>query len=89
MRLISAGSFSATYTYRTYDDRTLANALEGDLLTLNLVGEVIPVSCDGDYNNDLMVNFDDLNLILQDWGSPYDFDDLNNVLQFWLTDCGE
>ena len=84
----SAGSFSATYTYRTYDDRSLDNALEGDLLTLNLTGEVIPVSCDGDYNNDLMVDFDDLNIILQDWGNPYDFNDLNDILQFWLTDCG-
>ncbi len=54
---------------------------------------VVPV-CEGDANGDGMVDFDDLNLVLANWGSAgpdgdvdgsglVDFDDLNVVLGAW------
>ncbi len=63
---------------------------------------VPPAVCDGDANGDNMVNFDDLNLVLGNWGtggpdgdvfpSPggdgnVNFDDLNFVLSNWGESC--
>lgn len=42
------GSFSATYTFRTFDDAALAGAAEGALLTLNLSGTVVELNCVAD-----------------------------------------
>ena len=60
-----------------------------------------PPPCPGDANGDLLVNFDDLNLILENWNmtvptgtlgdvndsGTVDFDDLNILLENWDTDC--
>ncbi len=60
--------------------------------------------CPGDADGDLDVDFDDLNLVLSNWGTagpdgdvfPYpggdgavDFNDLNEVLSHWNQSCGE
>ncbi|MCA9310892.1 MAG: hypothetical protein KDA21_06780 [Phycisphaerales bacterium] len=62
----------------------------------------VPTNCDGDANGDLMVDFDDLNVILSNWGGAgpagdvfpagggdgnVNFDDLNFVLNNWGTNC--
>ena len=62
---------------------------------------VMPI-CPGDANGDNMVNFDDLNLVLENWatagpdgdiapvGSPdgaVNFDDLNVLLENWGNTC--
>ncbi|MCA9310864.1 MAG: S8 family serine peptidase, partial [Phycisphaerales bacterium] len=60
-----------------------------------------PPNCPGDANGDLMVDFDDLNEVLTDWGmtvppgtggdvtgnGTVDFDDLNTVLENWANNC--
>ncbi len=65
------------------------------------VAKVIPAVCPGDATGDLMVNFDDLNEVLTNWGTGgpdgdvfpeggdgmVNFDDLNEVLTNWNTDC--
>ncbi|MEQ8850844.1 MAG: hypothetical protein RIB32_03575 [Phycisphaerales bacterium] len=63
---------------------------------------VPPAVCDGDANGDNMVNFDDLNLVLSNWGTAgpdgdifpapggdgaVNFDDLNFVLGNWGESC--
>ena len=83
----TVGSFSALYTFSTFDDRTFASALEHESLTIILHGTVTPIECIGDFNSDLVVDFDDLNVVLLGFGSGYDFDDLNLVLSNWLDDC--
>ncbi len=96
------GEFSATYTFRTFDDRTIATAQEGTPLTIHLTGVVTPAGCRGDATGDFMVDVDDLNAILSVWntnvgvGSPLDLagddglinvDDLNAVLGNWNSSC--
>ncbi|MCA9309704.1 MAG: hypothetical protein KDA21_00750 [Phycisphaerales bacterium] len=64
--------------------------------------EAPPAECDGDTNDDNMVNFDDLNVILGAWGTGgpagdvfpagggdgmVNFDDLNFVLNNWGASC--
>ena len=83
----AVGSFGAMYTFRTFDDRGFPTALEGPGMTILLTGSVIPVECVGDYNGDLVVDFDDLNVVLLNFGTGYDFDDLNLVLSNWMDDC--
>ncbi|MCA9309649.1 MAG: hypothetical protein KDA21_00450 [Phycisphaerales bacterium] len=60
-----------------------------------------PHSCPGDITGDSMVDFNDLNEVLANWGlvvppktngdcdgdSDVDFDDLNIVLNYWGTSC--
>lgn len=46
-------------------------------------------ACEGDYNGDSIVDFDDLNVVLSGWQLDYDFDDLNLVLANWDTDCSQ
>src|SRR5690606_33271936 len=98
-----AGSFEATYTFRTFDDRaSFTTAIEGDPITIHLVGVVTPAACAGDASGDGMVDVDDLNAVLAAWntnvgvGSPIDLagndgfvgvDDLNAVLANWNTAC--
>lgn len=97
-----AGSFSATYTYQTFDDLTIPTAQPGTMLTIHLTGVVTPVMCLGDVGGDLMVNIEDLNAILASWGDNVgmgaavdlanndgvvDIDDLNVVLGNWGADC--
>lgn len=96
------GEFSATYTFRTFDDRTIATAQEGSPLTIHLTGIVTPAGCRGDATGDFVVDVDDLNAILSVWntnvgvGSPLDLagddglinvDDLNAVLGNWNQSC--
>ncbi len=56
------------------------------------------VFCPGDANGDALVNFDDLNVVLENWGSAgpagdldadgdVDFDDLNLLLENWAVSC--
>ena len=62
----------------------------------------IPFNCRGDANGDNLVNFEDLNLVLGNWGATgdpgfiegdincdgsVDFEDLNLVLGAWGVDC--
>ncbi|MCA9310432.1 MAG: hypothetical protein KDA21_04450, partial [Phycisphaerales bacterium] len=58
----------------------------------------VPPTCDGDDNGDGMVNCEDLNRVLNAWGTrgpvgdvngdgTVDFDDLNEVLAAWGTTC--
>ncbi len=58
----------------------------------------VPMNCPGDANGDDMVDFDDLNVVLGQWGTigpegdvdddgDVDFDDLNLVLGNWGTTC--
>ncbi len=62
----------------------------------------VPTGCEGDANGDNMVDFDDLNMVLSNWGTggpdgdvfPFpggdgavDFDDLNEVLTNWGNTC--
>ena len=62
----------------------------------------IPTGCRGDLNGDFFINFEDLNLVLGNWGATgtpgflegdadcdgdVDFDDLNIVLALWGTNC--
>ena len=64
----------------------------------NAVLAAAPPACPGDATGDLMVDFDDLNLVLTNWGgagpdgdldgnNAVDFDDLNLVLSNWGTTC--
>lgn len=83
----TVGSFGVAYYFRTFDDRSFASSLEGAGLTLLLTGSVEPIECIGDYNDDQLVDFDDLNVVLLGFGTLYDFDDLNLVLSNWMDDC--
>ncbi len=72
------------------------------VFTFSTPGYVPPMDCDGDANGDNMVNFDDLNFVLGNWGTAgpdgdvfptgggdgnVNFDDLNFVLSNWGTSC--
>ncbi len=46
-------------------------------------------ACPGDFNDDLVVDFGDLNTVLNGFGTLYDFNDLNEVLAEWSADCGD
>ncbi|MCA9310530.1 MAG: VCBS repeat-containing protein, partial [Phycisphaerales bacterium] len=43
--------------------------------------------CVGDLTGDFLVNFDDLNVILEGFSTEYDFNDLNLVLEHWNQIC--
>lgn len=81
-----------------FDTLTIPVALEmvffGDnlkitlLFTGTIVGTAITTSaCAGDYDGDLDVDFEDLNLILSDFNGQYSFEDLNHVLSSFNTSC--
>ncbi|HPF40947.1 MAG TPA: endonuclease [Phycisphaerae bacterium] len=55
-----AGSFAATYTIRTFDQRTAENWLEGTALTMRLSGVVESVSTFGDLNCDSVLDYSDV-----------------------------
>ncbi len=82
----------------TMKNVVLAAGVAGFLGTHALGAGSVEPFCPGDANSDLAVNFDDLNLVLEGWGSigadpgdvdddgDVDFDDLNLVLFNW-NDC--
>ncbi|TVQ60461.1 MAG: hypothetical protein EA379_08095 [Phycisphaerales bacterium] len=45
------------------------------------------VSCPGDFNGDLVVDFDDLSIVLGGFGAAFDFADLSEVLANFGVDC--
>ncbi|TVQ62736.1 MAG: hypothetical protein EA379_05050 [Phycisphaerales bacterium] len=45
-------------------------------------------ACPGDYNGDNVVDFEDLSIVLGDFGGAYGFDDLSAVLANFGEDCG-
>lgn len=61
-----AGSFSAEFVYRVFDDRDIPGFAEGMPLTLRLTGEVIS-ACPGDLDGDGSVGSLDLALLLSSW----------------------
>ncbi len=70
-------------------------------VTPNQTMTIVPCFLAGDVNDDLTVNFDDLNTVLNNWGetvAPFtdgdadgdgdvDFDDINTVLGAWSQNC--
>ena len=78
-----------------------ASFVGGQTYTTTITGPgtlMRPAPCPGDANGDGLINFDDLNAVLEFWntavlagdvdGSGYvDFDDLNAVLFNWDTSC--
>lgn len=66
-----------------------------------VTGSVTVPACDGDANGDEQVNFDDLNIVLENWNSTVtpgtsgdltgdgmvNFDDLNLLLENWGEEC--
>ncbi|MCB9858416.1 MAG: endonuclease [Phycisphaerales bacterium] len=79
----ATGSFDATYTLRTFDQRTAENWQEGAVLTIHLTGAVNTASTVGDMNCDGVVNFGDIgpfSLAMADataYGSAYPACDIN------------
>ena len=66
--------------------------------TETAVGVVFGSGCEGDTNGDNMVNFTDLNRLLDNWGTAgpvgdvngsgaVNFEDLNLLLDNWGADC--
>ena len=60
----------------------------GQAAASNTIVGIIPVICPGDFNDDGVTDFDDLNIVLSGWDLGYDFDDLNAVVANWNNPCG-
>ncbi len=65
----AAGDFGAILTYRVFDDRSIPGSLEGEELTIAMIGRV-RAACAGDLDGSGTVGAADLALLLADWGEP-------------------
>ncbi|MCA9312158.1 MAG: hypothetical protein KDA21_13175, partial [Phycisphaerales bacterium] len=88
---------------RLVDDTIAANSGLGSGAIVDVGAVEFPCTgyCEGDVNDDGAVNFDDLNLLLLNWGTGHpgcvtgdvdgsgfvNFDDLNRILLQWGSDC--
>lgn len=64
----AAGTYSASYTFRTFDDQDLAGAAEGSMITLDLSVQILSGSCPSDLTGDGMTDGADLAILLSQWG---------------------
>ena len=83
-------SITATFGGSTYNFAVTYTGGDGN--------DVVIGACFGDATGDGVIDFDDLNAVLSNWGEPgpegdlngsglVDFDDLNLVLSAWEMDC--
>ena len=55
--------------------------------TLELTFDEPQILCDGDMNDDDVVNVTDLLAVFDGWGSPYNISDLLNIFDNWGSSC--
>ena len=102
LTILAGQTVTLEWSFDTVDD--VNNNFRGWLVdnvrieALDTVCDFMPPMCTGDANGDQAVDFDDLNMVLINWGTAgpagdvdnsgaVNFDDLNLVLTNWGTTC--
>jgi hypothetical protein len=74
---------------RIRNDHATADTGVGGPPTVDLGAlEFQPPPCNGDANNDGVVDFGDVTLVLANWGDPFGFGDITITLAAWGNACG-
>jgi endonuclease I len=66
----AVGIYSASYTFRTFDDQDLAGSTEGAMISLDLAVQILSGACPSDLTGDNMIDGADLAILLSQWGGP-------------------